>query len=329
MQKNILITGGAGYVGSQTAKFFKQKGYNPVAFDNLSYGNSYAVKWGELIVGDLTNYEDINNAIKKTNPIAIVHCGACISVGESVNNPYKYYHNNTYGSLNLFKAMVENNVLNVIFSSTCSVHGVNESGIVDELSAKNPISPYAMSKLMTENMLKDFDKAHGLKSVILRYFNVSGADSDSEIGYDRVESIHLIPIILDVIGGSRDSLNVLGTDYPTPDGSAIRDYIHVEDLANAHGLALDYLVNNKQSNDFNLGTGIGYSVKEIVDTVKKITQNDFKVNFLDRRAGDPPKLVANSKKANEVLKWHPAYDDINKIVASAYAWHKVKLTLKK
>lgn len=329
MQKNILITGGAGYVGSHSAKLFKAKGYNPISFDNLSYGNSYAVQWGDLIVGDLTNYDDINNAIKKTNPVGVLHCGACISVGESVNNPYKYYHNNTYGSLNLFKAMVENNVLNLIFSSTCSVHGVNESGIVDELSAKNPISPYAMSKLMAENMLKDFDKAHNLKSVILRYFNVSGADKDSQVGYDRKESIHLIPIILDVIAGSKDSLNVLGTDYPTPDGSAIRDYIHVEDLANAHCLALDYLINNKKSNDFNLGTGSGYSVKEIVDKVKSITNNDFKVNFLDRRAGDPPKLVANSKKAYEVLKWQPKSSDIATIVESAYAWHKVKLTLKK
>lgn len=329
MKKNILITGGAGYVGSQTAKLLKEKNYNPVVFDNLSHGHAYAVKWGDLIIGDITNYDDINNAIKATNPVAILHCAAYTAVGESVHNPYKYYHNNTYGSLNLLKAMIENKVLNIIFSSTCSVHGIVEGGIVDENTPFNPVSPYAMSKLMTENMLKDFDTAYGLKSVVLRYFNVAGADKNQEIGPDHATPSHLIPLALNVAFGISSEMNILGTDYPTPDGTGIRDYVHVEDLANAHLLALDYLFTKQRSDNFNLGVGNGYSVKQIIDTVKEVTQTDFKVNLLDRRAGDPAQLVANNKKAKDILNWTPSYTDIKRIVETAYSWHKIKLLMKK
>jgi UDP-glucose 4-epimerase len=319
--KNILVTGGAGYVGSQTCKLLKEKGYTPVVFDNLVYGHKYAVKWGDLVIGDLNNFTEIDSAIKKYQPVAVIHCAAYTYVGESVSTPAKYYENNVVGSLNLFNAMLKNNVKNIVFSSTCATFGNIEKFPLLESTPQNPISPYGMSKLMVENILKDFDHAYGLKSVIVRYFNVSGADYESEVGEDHTPESHIIPLVLDVALGISDHIKMFGDDYPTKDGTCIRDYIHTEDLANAHVLSLEYLFKNNTSNDFNLGSETGYSVKEIINAVEKVSNKPVKIVVSPRRAGDPASLVATAKKAKEVLGWEAKYKDIYKIVETAYKWH--------
>ena len=321
--KTVLVTGGAGYVGSQTCKMLKQRGYNPVAFDNLSYGHEYAVRWGDLVVGDINNYNQINDALAKYKPIAVIHCAAYTYVGESVGNPTKYYENNVIGSLTLFKAMLNNNIKNIVFSSTCAVFGNVELPLL-ETSPKNPVSPYGASKLMVEQILKDFDTAYGLKSIIVRYFNVSGADADTEIGEDHTPESHIIPLVLDVALGISDNIKVFGDDYPTKDGTCIRDYIHTEDLANAHILSLEYLLKNQKSNDFNLGSQNGYSVKEIIKAVEEVSNTNIKSVITSRRQGDPAVLIATSDKAKNKLGWEAKYKDIKEIVETAYKWH-VKL----
>lgn len=320
--KKILVTGGAGYVGSHTAKMLKEKGYEPIVFDNLEYGHKYAVKWGDFIEGDLNNYEDINNALKTVKPHGIVHCAAYTYVGESVENPAKYYQNNVVGSLNLLKAMLENNINNIVFSSTCATFGNIEKLPILETTPQKPISPYGTSKLMVEMMLADFDTAYGLKHINLRYFNVCGADESAEIGEDHSPETHLIPLVIDVALGKRENIKVFGNDYQTPDGTCLRDYIHVNDLANAHILALEYLFKNKQSNDFNLGSEKGYSVLEVIKAVEQVSKKEIPQIIEPRRAGDPAILIAESTKANKELGWKANYTDIIKIVETAYNWHQ-------
>lgn len=319
--KNILVTGGAGYVGSHTCKLLQKKGYNPVTFDNLSYGHKYAVKWGDLIVGDLNNFNDIDSAIKHVNPVGVIHCAAYTYVGESVGNPAKYYQNNVVGSLNLLNAMIQNNVMNLIFSSTCAIYGNTTATTINEETQTNPISPYGQSKLMVEKIITDFNKAYGLKSIIVRYFNVCGADEDGEIGEDHNPETHLIPLIIDVAMGKSDEIKLFGNNYNTPDKTCIRDYIHAQDLANAHYLSFEYLLNKQISNDFNLGTGKGYSVLDIIKAVEKVSNKSIKINIQPPRDGDPAMLVANNYKALHELKWKPTYDNIIDIVQSAYNWH--------
>ena len=320
----ILIVGGAGYIGSHINKELTKKGFETVVFDSLVKGHQEAVKWGEFFQGDLANIEDLRQVFSKYKIDAVLHFAAFIEVGESVKDPQKYYQNNVKNTLNLFQVMLENDVKKLIFSSTAATFGNPQYTPIDELHPQVPINPYGQAKLMVEKILADYDFAYGLKYVALRYFNACGADLDNEIGENHTPESHLIPLILDAAIGKREDIKIFGTDYPTPDGTCVRDYVHVTDLAQAHILALQYLLDGNESNSFNLGNGKGFSVKEVIDAAKKVTGVDFKVTEVERRAGDPPELVADSTKAKQVLKWQPQYADLETIVKSAWAWHQKK-----
>lgn len=320
----ILIVGGAGYIGSHINKELTKKGFETVVFDSLVKGHQEAVKWGEFFQGDLNNIEDLRQVFSKYKIDAVLHFAAFIEVGESVKDPQKYYQNNVKNTLNLFQVMLENDVKKLIFSSTAATFGNPQYTPIDEKHPQIPINPYGQAKLMVEKILADYDFAYGLKYVALRYFNACGADLDNEIGENHTPESHLIPLILDAAIGKREDIKIFGTDYPTPDGTCVRDYVHVTDLAQAHILALQYLLDGNDSNSFNLGNGKGFSVKEVIDATKKVTGVDFKVTEVERRAGDPPELVADSTKAKQVLKWQPQYADLETIVKSAWAWHQKK-----
>lgn len=320
----ILIVGGAGYIGSHINKELNKQGFETVVFDSLVKGHQEAVKWGEFFQGDLGNIEDLRQVFSKYKIDAVLHFAAFIEVGESVKDPQKYYQNNVKNTLNLFQVMLENDVKKIIFSSTAATFGNPQYTPIDELHPQVPINPYGQAKLMVEKILADYDIAYGLKYVALRYFNACGADPDNEIGENHTPESHLIPLILDAAIGKREDIKIFGTDYPTPDGTCVRDYIHVTDLAQAHILALQYLLDGNDSNSFNLGNGKGFSVKEVIDATKKVTGVDFKVTEVERRAGDPPELVADSTKAKQVLKWQPQYADLETIISTAWAWHQKK-----
>jgi len=318
----ILIVGGAGYIGSHINKELAKQGYKTVIFDSLVKGHKEAVKWGEFFEGDLNNIESIREVFKKYEIEAVLHLAAFIEVGESVKDPQKYYLNNVKNTLNLLQVVLENDVKKIIFSSTAATFGNPQYIPIDEKHPQMPINPYGQAKLMVEKVLADYDVAYGLKYVVLRYFNACGADLETEIGENHSPESHLIPLILDAALGKREDIKIFGTDYPTPDGTCIRDYIHVTDLAEAHVLALKYLIDGGTSDCFNLGNSTGFSVKEVINVAKKITGVDFKVVEVERRVGDPPVLVADSKKAREILKWEPKYFDLETIVSSAWNWHK-------
>lgn len=318
----ILIVGGAGYIGSHINKELNKQGYKTVIFDSLVKGHKEAIKWGELFEGDLGNIEDIRGVFKKYQIEAVLHFAAFIEVGESVKDPQKYYKNNVANTLNLFQVMLENDVKKIIFSSTAATFGNPQYSPIDEKHPQDPINPYGQAKLMVEKILADYDLAYGLKYVALRYFNACGADLDGEIGENHSPESHLIPLILDAALGKREDIKIFGTDYPTADGTCIRDYIHVTDLAEAHILALKKLMDGGDSDRFNLGNGSGFSVKQVIEVAKKVTGVDFKVTEVERRAGDPPELIADSKKAKEILKWEPKYFDLETIISSAWNWHK-------
>ncbi|MFA6185121.1 MAG: UDP-glucose 4-epimerase GalE [Candidatus Shapirobacteria bacterium] len=318
----ILIVGGAGYIGSHINKELNKQGYTTVVFDSLIKGHKEAVKWGDFFQGDLGNIEDIRGVFKKYPIDAILHFAAFIEVGESVKDPQKYYKNNVANTLNLFQVMLENDVKKIIFSSTAATFGNPQYSPIDEKHLQIPINPYGQAKLMVEKILADYDVAYGLKYVALRYFNACGADLDGEIGENHNPESHLIPLILDAALGKREDIKIFGTDYPTTDGTCIRDYVHVTDLAQAHILALKKLIDGGESDSFNLGNGSGFSVKQVIEVAKKVTGVDFKVTEVDRRAGDPPELIADSKKAREILKWEPKYFDLETIISSAWNWHK-------
>lgn len=318
----ILICGGAGYIGSHINKALNKEGYETIVFDNLVYGHREAVKWGTFVEGDLSNLEDIEKVFSIYDIEAVFHFAAFAYVGESVNEPEKYYYNNVVNTLNLLKVMRKYNCNKIIFSSTCATYGEPEKVPITEDMPQNPINPYGMTKLTVEGIFKDYKKAYGLQFVVLRYFNAAGADPDGEIGESHDPETHIIPLVLDAASGKRADIKVFGTDYDTPDGSCIRDYIHVTDLADAHLRALHYLENGGEGDFFNLGNTIGTSVLEIVDSVKRVTGKDFKVTLSDRRAGDPAKLVGSSEKARRVLGWEPKYADIDTIVKHAWEWHE-------
>lgn len=318
----ILIVGGAGYIGSHVNKALTEAGYETLVLDNLSYGHEEAVKWGTFCKCDLKDIEELDEVFEKYDITAVMHFSSFIEVGESVQNPEKYYTNNVVNTMNLLKVMLKHDVKKFIFSSTCATYGVPQKIPLVEDHPQNPINPYGWTKLMVERILKDYDTAYGLKSVILRYFNASGADKSGEIGEAHNPESHLIPLILDAAIGKRDDIKIFGTDYDTPDGTCIRDYIHVTDLADAHVLSLQYLEDDNDSNEFNLGNGQGFSVREVIDSVKKVTGRDFKVVETERREGDPAILIGSSKKAKDTLKWDPQYVEIDKIVESAWNWHK-------
>jgi UDP-glucose 4-epimerase len=323
----ILVTGGAGYIGSHAVLALQQAGYEVVIFDNLDYGHreiAEDVLQAELIIGDTRDRAALDRLFATHHIDAVMHFAAYIAVGESVENPALYYQNNVVGSLTLLAAMLAAGIKKFVFSSTCAVYGVPEFTPLTESHPFAPISPYAASKLMVENILSDFDLAYGLKSVRFRYFNASGADASGKLGEDHSPETHLIPLILLTALKQREHINVFGTDYPTPDGTCIRDYIHVSDLASAHVLGLKYLLEGGESQVFNLGNGNGFSVKDVIETAKKVTGEEIKVVYGDRRAGDPPILVGSSDRARQVLGWNPQYANLDRIIADAWQWHQFR-----
>ncbi len=320
MSLKILLTGGAGYIGSHVVKLLAKRGYEVLVIDNLSTGHKEAVVYGKLEVVDLKEKKKLSELIKEFKPDAVMHFAASIEVEESVRNPAKYYRNNAANTLNLLEAMVENNIKYFIFSSTAAVYGIPKDIPIKENAPLRPINPYGKSKAFVEEILKDFGSAYGLKYISLRYFNVAGADPEGELGQSYAKATHLITRALKTAKGEFEKLYIFGTDYPTPDGTAIRDYIHVMDLAEAHLLALEYLLENKKSDIFNLGYGYGYSVREVVNAVKRVTGIDFPVEETNRRPGDPPVLIADSSKAKSILNWKPKYDDLEFIIKTAWNW---------
>ncbi len=324
MTPTILVTGGAGYIGSHAVLALQQANYNVIILDNLVYGHEELVKnvlKVQLIVGDTTNRTLLDEIFATYNISAVMHFAAYAYVGESMSDPAKYYRNNVIGTLTLLEAMIAANVKNFIFSSTCATYGIPLEIPLTENHPQNPINPYGMSKLMVEKICYDFDYAYGLKSVIFRYFNAAGANPDGLLGEDHNPETHLIPLVLLTALEKRQSISIFGTDYDTPDGTAIRDYIHVNDLADAHVLGLQYLEKNHTSDVFNLGNGHGFSVKDVINTAKQITGKNFKVIESDRRPGDPPILIGSSEKAHNILSWSPQYSDLNQIIAHSWQWH--------
>ncbi len=322
--KNVLVTGGAGYIGSHTCKQLAKYGYLPIVYDNLIYGHRWAVQWGPLEIGDIRDYARLTEVIRHYNPVAVIHFAAFAYVGESVENPAKYYRNNVAGSLNLLECMCNHDLDQMIFSSTCATYGVPNQVPIREEHVQNPINPYGKSKLMVERMLDDFSDAYELRSVALRYFNAAGADPDGDLGEAHVPETHAIPLILDALNNDKQTFTVYGTDYDTPDGSCIRDYIHVTDLAQAHVMALEYLQNGGETTRFNLGNGQGYSVKELVQAAEKITGYQVNVKYGERRSGDPARLVGDSSKIREQLGWEPKFASLVQIIETAWAWHNNK-----
>ncbi|MBF4474619.1 UDP-glucose 4-epimerase GalE [Methanobacterium formicicum] len=318
----ILVTGGAGYIGSHANKELTRAGYETVVLDNMSYGHPDFLKWGVFEEVDLGDLESIRNVFRKYEIEAVMHFAAFTYVGESVEDPQKYYLNNLRNTLNLLQVMNEFEVRKLVFSSTCATYGNPQKIPLTEDHPQNPINPYGQGKLMVEKVLKDYSSAYGLRYVSLRYFNAAGADPEGEVGERHHPETHLIPLILDAAMGKREDIKIFGTDYPTPDGTCIRDYIHVTDLADAHIKALKYLEAGGESEVFNLGNGNGFSVREVIEEARKVTGKEIKATETERRAGDPPVLVGSSEKARKILKWQPKYDDLTKIISTAWEWHK-------
>jgi UDP-glucose 4-epimerase len=317
----ILVVGGAGYIGSHVNKLLAKNGYKTVVFDSLVKGHREFLKWGEFFEGDLGNKESIEEVFNKYKFEAVFNFAAFIEVGESVVDPQKYYQNNLINNLNLLEAMLRHDVKKYIFSSTAATFGNPLYTPIDEKHIQIPVNAYGQSKLMVEKVLVDYDKAYGLRHIALRYFNACGADLDGEVGEWHSPESHLIPLIFDAVVGKRASMKIFGTDYETKDGTCVRDYIHVNDLADAHIKSLEYLFKNDRSDDFNLGNGLGYSVKEVIEMVKKVTGKDFLVEESNRRGGDSGTLIASSEKAKKVLGWEPKYD-LEKIIETAWVWYK-------
>jgi UDP-glucose 4-epimerase len=320
----ILIVGGAGYIGAHINKQLDINGYKTIVFDNLSFGHEDLVKWGAFEQGDLGNISEIRKIFKRYPITAVMHFAAFTYVGQSVEDPQKYYRNNVLNTLNLLQVMLEFDVKKLIFSSTCATYGDPVEIPITEQHPQNPISPYGRGKLMVENILSDYSRAYNLRYISLRYFNAAGADPDSEIGELHDPETHLIPLILDVASGKRKSIKIFGTDYNTLDGTCIRDYIHVTDLADAHLKALQYLENGGKSDYFNLGNGNGFSVKEVIEKAREITGKKILAEEDKRRPGDPPVLVGSSAKIRKILKWEPKYSDLSFIIKSAWKWHEKK-----
>ncbi len=318
----ILVCGGAGYIGSHINMQLNRAGYETIVFDNLVCGHREAVKWGKFIKGDLSNFADIEKVFSEYRIDAVFHLAAYAYVGESVGEPEKYYYNNVVNTLNLLKVMGQHGCNRIIFSSTCAVYGEPEYVPITEDMPQNPINPYGMTKLMVERIFRDYQKAYGLQFVVLRYFNAAGADPAGKIGESHNPETHIIPLVLDAASGKRADIKIFGNDYETPDGSCIRDYVHVMDLADAHLKALHYLEEGNKGDFFNLGNTAGTSVLEIVEAVKRVTAREFIVTPAARRPGDPAKLVGSNEKAVRVLGWAPKYGDIDTIVGHAWKWHE-------
>lgn len=318
----VLVTGGAGYIGSHMVKLLRRAGADVVVFDSLEGGFREAVGTTELCEGNINNRDDLRKAFSRRTFDAVMHFASLIQVGESVREPSKYYRTNLYGSLNLLEAMRAAGVARLIFSSSAAIFGEPSYTPIDEAHPAAPINPYGFSKWIVERVLADYDRAYGLRSISLRYFNAAGADADGELGERHDPETHLIPLVLQAASGRRGNVTVFGTDYPTPDGTCVRDYIHVEDLCQAHLLALEQLTNEGRTTAYNLGNSLGFSVRQIISTAEHVTGRRVPVVIGPRRAGDPAVLVADAKKAIAELGWQPKYQDLATIVRHAWAWEQ-------
>lgn len=320
--KRVLVVGGAGYIGSHTAKALRQAGREPIVFDDLSSGHEHAVKWGPLVRGDIRDADALRAAIRRHQPDAVMHFAARIEVGEGEKKPLHFYDNNVAGALNLVRVMGEEGVNNLVFSSTCAIYGDPERLPLDEAHPKRPVSVYGRSKLMVETMLEDIARAEGLKFAALRYFNAAGADPDGEIGEEHEPETHLIPNAIKASIGRGGAMKLFGTDYPTRDGSAVRDYVHVKDLAAAHILAADKLINGPDCLQLNLGSGQANTVREVLEAVERATGHRVPVIEQPRRAGDAVALYADPAKVRAALGWRPKHSDLDTIVSTAWAFHR-------
>ena len=320
MSVKVLVTGGAGYIGAHACKALARAGFEPVVFDNLSTGWKGAVKWGPLVQGDLMDRASIDAALAEHQPAAVMHFAALSLVGESMKDPGLYWRVNVGGALNLLEACAAAGVRNFVFSSTCATYGDQDGVLLTEETAQRPINAYGGSKLAIEQMLRDFGVSSGISHVIFRYFNVAGADPDGEIGEQHVPETHLIPLMLDAVAGKRPALTVFGTDYPTRDGTCVRDYVHVSDLADAHVLGLKRLLDGKGNAVFCLGTGNGFSVREVIDASRMVTNRDVPIVIGGRRAGDAAALVSSSTHAIEELGWEPRHSTLRQMIGDAWAW---------
>ncbi|MEP2782511.1 MAG: UDP-glucose 4-epimerase GalE [Pseudoruegeria sp.] len=318
----VLVSGGAGYIGSHACKALKRAGYIPVCFDNYSTGWADAVKFGPAVEGNLMDRAALDAAFQEHNPVAVMHFAALSQVGESMQEPGKYWRENVLGAVNLVEAAVAHGCLNFVFSSTCATYGEHDNILLDEATPQHPINAYGASKKAIEDILDNFAQSDGLRHVIFRYFNVAGADPEGEIGEFHQPETHLIPLMLDAIEGKRPALTVYGTDYDTPDGTCIRDYVHVMDLVDAHVLGLGWLEDGKENAVFNLGTGSGFSVREVIDHSRAVTNQEVPVVEGDRRAGDCTKLVSGSEKAEKELGWTPTRSTLEAMIADAWRWHQ-------
>ena len=321
-EQKLLVTGGAGYIGSHACKALKQAGFTPVTFDSLITGWRDAVKFGPFEHGDLLNKSDVDRVFEKYAPIAVMHFAALSQVGESMKEPGLYWQNNVIGSLNLIQAAVEHGCMDFVFSSTCATFGDQDGVVLDEDSAQHPIHAYGASKRAVENILANYQAAYGLNHVIFRYFNVAGADPEAEVGEFHQPETHLIPLILDAVNGKRDALTIFGTDYDTPDGTCIRDYVHVCDLVDAHVLGLKWLQDGKGSRIFNLGTGNGFSIREVVDQSGHVTNKKVPIVEGSRRLGDCTKLVSGSSRAVTELGWSADKSNMKQMITDAWRWHQ-------
>ena len=323
--KTVLVTGGAGYIGSHSALALRKAGYEVIILDNLVYGHQDLVETvlkTKLIFGDTCDSNLLKQIFSTHEIDAVMHFAAYAYVGESVTKPAKYYRNNVVGTLTLLEAMLEAGINKFVFSSTCATYGVPETVPIKEEQPQNPINTYGVTKLMVEQILQDFSHAYDFRSVCLRYFNAAGADPEGMLGEDHNPETHLIPLVLQAASGHRDSISIFGTDYNTPDGTCIRDYIHVSDLAQAHILALKYLLDDGKTDVFNLGNGNGFSVKQVIEIARKVTGQEIKALECDRRPGDPPILVGSGEKAQQILGWQPQYYTLEDIIAHAWQWHQ-------
>lgn len=321
-ERNILVTGGAGYIGSHVCKALSAHGYTPITYDSLITGHRSAVKWGPLEVGDICDPQRLDKVISTYNPVAAIHFAAAAYVGESVVDPEKYYHNNVAGTISLVSRLRARNVDKIVFSSSCATYGIPEKLPITEADEQRPINPYGKTKLASESMLKDYSEAYGGTSVALRYFNAAGCDIDGEIGEMHDPETHLIPLVLFAARDQKRTVSIYGTDYDTPDGTCVRDYVHVSDLATAHVAALNLALAAPPLGfrGINLGAGVGISVKEIIAVTERITGRRVAVEYKDRRSGDPALLVADASLAQRILKWYPRHSDIETIVSTAWAW---------
>jgi UDP-glucose-4-epimerase GalE len=316
----VLVTGGAGYIGSHAVKLLIQRGYQTVVYDNLVYGHREAAPWGDFVEGDLHDTARLVQVLKEHQITDVMHFAAFAYVGESVQDPLKYYANNVAGTLSLLQAMRAVGVQHVIFSSTCAVYGIPQHPVLTEEHPLHPINPYGESKLFVEWMLQASAAAYGLRWISLRYFNAAGADPEGELGESHDPETHLIPLVLSVASGRRADVAIFGTDYDTADGTCIRDYIHVNDLADAHILALQALDTDKAQTAYNLGNGMGYSVRQVIETAAHVTGRSIATRVAPRRPGDPPSLVAAADKIHSALGWQPRYTDLSTIIATAWGW---------